>query len=54
MEGSSPLAVLNPAAMLIVLGGTLGAVITGTSFAAIKGIPKLYMKAFKADPPVLN
>jgi chemotaxis protein MotA len=54
MEGSSPLAVLNPAAMLIVLGGTLGAVITGTSFAAIKGIPKLYMKAFSSEPPDLN
>jgi chemotaxis protein MotA len=54
MEGSNVFAILNPSAMLIVLGGTLGAVITGTSFAAIKGIPKLYMKAFKADPPVLN
>ena len=26
MEGSNPLAILNPSAMLIVLGGTLGAV----------------------------
>jgi chemotaxis protein MotA len=54
MEGSNVFAILNPSAMLIVLGGTLGAVITGTSFAAIKGIPKLYMKAFKSDAPVLN
>jgi chemotaxis protein MotA len=54
MEGSNVFAILNPSAMLIVLGGTLGAVITGTSFGAIKGIPKLYMKAFKADPPILN
>jgi chemotaxis protein MotA len=54
MEGSNPMAVLNPSAMLIVLGGTLGAVIMGTSFAAITGIPKLYMKAFNSEPPDLN
>jgi chemotaxis protein MotA len=54
MEGSNVFAILNPSAMLIVLGGTLGAVITGTSFAAIKNIPKLYMKAFASDPPDLN
>ena len=54
MEGSNPLAVLNLPAMLIVLGGTLGAVIMGTSFDAIKNIPKMYMKAFNAAPPDLN
>ena len=30
MEGSNPMAILSPSAMLIVLGGTLGAVIIGT------------------------
>lgn len=54
MEGSQPLAVLNPAALMIVLGGTFGATMAGTSFAAVKGIPKLYMKAFSAEPPDLN
>jgi chemotaxis protein MotA len=54
MEGSNPLAILNPSAMLIVLGGTLGATIMGTSFDAVKSIPKLYMKAFNAEPPDLN
>src|SRR4051812_47174085 len=54
MEGSNPLAILNPSAMLIVLGGTLGATIMGTSFDAGKSIPKLYMKAFNAEPPDLN
>jgi chemotaxis protein MotA len=54
MEGSNVFAILNPSAMLIVLGGTLGATITGTSFDAIKNIPKLYMKSFKADPPDLG
>jgi chemotaxis protein MotA len=54
MEGSNPMAVLNPSAMLIVLGGTFGAVMAGTSFDAIKAIPKLYRKAFIAEPPDLN
>ncbi len=49
MEGSNPMAVLNLPAMLIVLGGTLGATIMGTSFEAVKGIPKLYMKVFNAE-----
>ena len=54
MEGSNPMAVLSPSAMLIVLGGTLGATITGTSFEAVKNIPKLYMKAFNAETHDLN
>jgi chemotaxis protein MotA len=48
------MAILNPAAMLIVLGATLGATIMGTSFDAIKNIPKMYMKAFNNEPPDLN
>src|SRR3954465_15695653 len=54
MEGSNPMAILSPSAMLIVLGGTLGAVIIGTSFEAIKSIPKMYMKAFNPDVADLN
>ncbi|HWK26942.1 MAG TPA: flagellar motor protein [Solirubrobacter sp.] len=54
MEGSNPMAVLSPSAMLIVLGGTLGATITGTSFDAVKNIPKMYMKAFNSAPPDLT
>ena len=49
MEGSNIMAVINPSAMLIVLVGTLGATITGTSFDSIKAIPKLYKKAFSPD-----
>src|SRR4051794_7469282 len=49
MEGSNPMAILSPSAMSIVLGGTLGAVIVGTSFASITNIPKMYMKAM--SPP---
>jgi chemotaxis protein MotA len=54
MEGSNVFAILNPAAMLIVLGGTLGATIAGTSFDSIKNIPTLYMKAFNSAAPDLN
>src|SRR3954463_14773935 len=54
MEGSNPMAVLSPSAMSIVLGGTLGAVIIGTSFASITNIPKMYMKAFNPDVADLN
>jgi chemotaxis protein MotA len=54
MEGSNIMAVINPSAMLIVLVGTLGATITGTSFESIKGIPKLYKKAFSPDVLDLN
>ncbi len=54
MEGSNPMAVLNPSAMLIVLGGTFGATMAGTSFDKIKGIPTLYKKAFFAEAPDLT
>jgi chemotaxis protein MotA len=54
MEGSSVFAIINPSAMLIVLCGTLGATIMGTSFDSIKNIPALYKKTFSADPPDLN
>ncbi|HWI06990.1 MAG TPA: motility protein A [Solirubrobacteraceae bacterium] len=43
------MAVLNPAAMMIVLGGTLGVTIVGTSFDRIKAIPTLFMKVFNAE-----
>jgi chemotaxis protein MotA len=54
MEGSNVMAVLNPAALLIVLGGTFGAVMAGTSFESVKNIPALYKKIFSAERPDLN
>jgi chemotaxis protein MotA len=48
------MALLNMPAMLIVLGGTFGATMAGTSFANIKAIPALYKKAFLSEPPDLN
>jgi chemotaxis protein MotA len=49
MEGSPIFAVLNPSAMMIVLGGTLGVTIVGTSFDRIKAIPLLYKKILSPD-----
>ena len=54
MEGSNPMAILSPSAMSIVLGGTLGATIVGTSFASITNIPKMYMMAFNPNVADLN
>ncbi|MEA2229748.1 MAG: chemotaxis protein MotA [Solirubrobacteraceae bacterium] len=50
LEGSNVMAVLNLPAMLIVLGGTLGAAMGGASFEAVKNIPKMYKKAFLPEP----
>jgi len=49
MEGAPVFAVLNPSAMMIVLGGTLGVTIIGTSFDRIVAIPKLFVKVFNAE-----
>jgi chemotaxis protein MotA len=54
LEGSNVMAILNPAALLIVLGGTFGAVMAGTSFEGVKNIPVLYKKILSAEPPDLN
>jgi chemotaxis protein MotA len=54
MEGSSPMAVINPSAMLIVLCGTLGATIVGANFDAIKNIPKMFGKVFNSPNRDLN
>jgi chemotaxis protein MotA len=52
MEGANVMAILNPSAMIIVLGGTLGATICGANFKAIKGIPTILKTVF--SPPVLD
>ena len=49
LEGSNVMAVINIPALFIVLGGTLGASMGGTSFDAVKAIPMLYKKAFMPD-----
>jgi len=49
MEGAPVMSVLNPSALMIVLGGTLGVTIVGTSMDRIKAIPKLFMKVFNTE-----
>ncbi|OJU79965.1 MAG: motility protein A [Solirubrobacterales bacterium 70-9] len=49
MEGSSVGAFINPAAILIVFGGTFGATLASTSMESIKRIPKLYRRAMSAE-----
>src|SRR3954469_8027449 len=51
MEGSNVMAIINPSAMIIVLGGTLGATICGANFNAARGIPARLRTV--RSPPVL-
>ena len=51
MEGASPAAFLNIPALLIVLGGTFGVTLAGTTMEKIKLIPVLYKKAMGGDKP---
>ena len=53
IEGSQVMAIINPSALLIVLVGTLGATIAGTSIETVKNIPKLYKKGVSVEPPNL-
>jgi chemotaxis protein MotA len=52
MDGTQIPAFINIPAMLVVLGGTLGVTMAGTSMEQIKLIPKLYKLAF--SPPEHN
>ena len=54
MEGSKIAAFMNIPALLIVLGGTFGAVMAGAGMEAMKAIPTLYKKAMNAEKPDLN
>jgi chemotaxis protein MotA len=54
MEGSSIPAFFNVPALLIILGGTLGATMAGTRFERIKAVPMLYKKALTGDEPDLR
>ncbi len=52
MEGSSPAALINIPAALIVFGGTFGVTLAGTSMDKMKQIPALYKRAI--SPPDLD
>jgi chemotaxis protein MotA len=49
MEGSQVGSFLDPPALLIVFGGTLGATLASTSMESIKRIPALYKRAMSAE-----
>jgi chemotaxis protein MotA len=54
MEGVSPAALLNPNALILVLGGTAGAIFGGVGMKRFMMIPKLYMKAIMSTQPDLG
>jgi chemotaxis protein MotA len=54
MEGGNPAAFFNLPALLIIVGGTLGAVMAGTSMDRVKQIPALYKKAMSGQKPDLQ
>jgi chemotaxis protein MotA len=49
MEGVQPTALLNINALILVLGGTAGAILGGVGMKRFMLIPKLYTKAIKGD-----
>lgn len=54
MEGSQLPAFFNVPALVIIMSGTIGAVMASNSFEAMKAIPTLYKKAISGDVPDLN
>jgi chemotaxis protein MotA len=54
MEGVQPGSLLNINALLLVLGGTGGAVFGGVGMKRFMMVPKLYMKAFTSEQPDLG
>src|SRR3954469_17677116 len=54
MEGVAPPALLNINALIIVVGGTAGAILGGVGMQRFMLIPKLYIKAFTTPPPDLG
>src|SRR3954453_1082705 len=54
MEGVSPGALINPNALILVLGGTAGAIFGGVGMKRFMLIPKLYMKAIMSEQPALG
>jgi chemotaxis protein MotA len=54
MEGSQLPAFFNVPALVIIMSGTVGAVMASSSFEAMKAIPTLYKKAIGGEVPDLN
>src|SRR3954468_5890659 len=54
MEGSQLPAFFNVPALVIIMSGTIGAVMASSSFEGMKAIPTLYKKAMAGAAPGLN
>jgi chemotaxis protein MotA len=54
MEGTSPAAFINIPAIIIVFMGTGGATLAAAGMERMKAVPKLYQRAFSAEPPNLG
>jgi chemotaxis protein MotA len=54
MEGSQLPAFFNVPSLIIIMSGTIGAVMASSSFEGMKAIPTLYKKAIGGDVPDLN
>jgi chemotaxis protein MotA len=50
MDGTSPAAFMNPAALLLILGGTTGVTLASVGMENLKRIPKLYKIAMSPVP----
>jgi len=49
MEGTNPMAFLNIPALLLIVGGTSGAVMASTNFQTFMGMPKGMIMSFKGS-----
>lgn len=49
MEGTQPMAFLNIPALLLIVGGTSGAVMASTNFQTFMGMPKAMIMSFKGS-----
>jgi chemotaxis protein MotA len=49
MEGTNPVAFLNIPALLLIVGGTSGAVMASTNFATFMAVPKMAILSFKGS-----
>src|SRR5579859_4009657 len=53
LDGGNPAALVSqPAAIILVVGGTLGATMAGYDLKDVTGIFKVFLKAFMPGPPI--
>jgi chemotaxis protein MotA len=50
MDGTSPATFINPGALLLIFGGTIGVTLASVGMESVKNIPTLYKKATGTEP----